>query len=180
MKIYLKHNTVRSISQTGRGGNGRKIVWTKGSSPSVRRLPVIPTNPFLQSLFTVLSLQTNPRNSNVYSLTAHPTGLLLNQPQSGFSDLFSFLYTSGLSQNLKFFFPKPTSLCCPYPGCATPMRRFGHPWSQTMTPCLGRWTGSLARLAPAISNKLQKSADNGAEKVQVASQGEPMGSKCLS
>ena len=109
MKVYLKKNNIRSVSQTGRGSNGRKIVWTKGSSPSLRRLPILPTNPFLQSLFTVLSLQINPRNSNIYSLTAHPTGVLLNQPQGNFNDLFSFLYTAGITQNLKFFFPKPTS-----------------------------------------------------------------------
>ena len=109
MKIYLKNNSVRSSSQTGRGSTGRKIIWTKGPSPANRRLSIIPTNPYLQSIFTVLSLQINPRNNNVYSLTAHPTGFLLNQPQAGFNDLFSFLYTSGFTRNLKFFFPKPTS-----------------------------------------------------------------------
>ena len=109
MKVYLNNNNIRSTSQTGRGSNGRKILWTKGPSPSLRRLPILPTNPFLQSLFTVLSLQINPRNSNMYSLTAHPTGILFNQPQGSFNDLFSFLYTAGITQNLRFFFPKPTS-----------------------------------------------------------------------
>ena len=45
----------------------------------------------------------------MYSLTAHPTGILFNQPQGSFNDLFSFLYTAGITQNLRFFFPKPTS-----------------------------------------------------------------------
>lgn len=43
----------------------------------------------------------------MYSLTAHSSGLLLNQRQSSFRDLFSFSYGKFYAPRLKFFFPTP-------------------------------------------------------------------------
>ena len=44
----------------------------------------------------------------MYSLTAHSNGLLINQRQSSFRDLFSFIYSTGYATNLQFFYPNPT------------------------------------------------------------------------
>ena len=98
---------MRAASNAGRGSTGRKVLWTKRSRPSAKALPILVKNLFPRSLFTIISFHHHPRTNNVYSLTAHSTGLLINQSQSSFRDLFSFLYTTCKSKTLKFFFNSP-------------------------------------------------------------------------
>ena len=117
---YSKNHLMRAASKAGRGSTGRKLLWTKRSSPSARALPTLVKNIFPNSLFTIISIRHHPRTSNVYSLTAHATGLLLNQPQSSFRNVFSFLYTTCKSKILKFFFNAPyTALLFTLPSFTT-------------------------------------------------------------
>lgn len=84
------------------------MLWTKCSKTIRSYIPLWPRNPVPRSLFTSLNVRVSPYNNVMYSLTAHASGLLLNQRQSSFRDLFSFSYGKFYTSWLQFFFPNPT------------------------------------------------------------------------